>query len=139
MIYSGYMDSDSNSAFGRPGKRGGPKKRINDGTSEVEINRALATYLNRTGAGDYNLPKLTGEKIIESNRRNLPSYSFKDRTKLSWFPGRNVDFQASSSPPPNIYSPKPDKDFKNTKFSVSKGTRFYTPSSVRTLVENVPH
>ena len=134
MFNSGYMDSDSNSAFGRPGKRGGTKKRMIDGTSEIEINKALSTYLNRTGAGDYNLPKLTGEKIIESNRKNLPSWSFKEKTKLSWFPGRNVDFQASSSPPPNIYSPSSDRDFKNTKFSVGKGSRFYSPSSVRTMI-----
>jgi hypothetical protein len=54
--------------------------------------KAMQTYLNRTGAGDYNLPKLTGEKIVEANRRNQPNWSFKERTKLSWFPGRNVDF-----------------------------------------------
>ena len=134
MFHSGYMDSDSNSAWQGPGKRASTKKRINDGTTVIEINKAMATYLNRTGAGDYNLPKLTGEKIIESNRKNLPSWSFKEKTKLSWFPGRNVDFQASSSPPPNIYSPMSDRDFKNTKFSVGKGTRFYSPTSVRTLV-----
>jgi hypothetical protein len=56
MFHSGYMDSDSNSAFGRPGKRKGTKKRIYDGTSEIEIQKALNTYLNSTGAGDYNLP-----------------------------------------------------------------------------------
>jgi hypothetical protein len=133
MFHSGYMDSDSNSGLGRQRNRGSIKKRMTDGTSNIEINKAMATYLNRTGAGDYNLPKLTGEKIVESNRKNLPSYSFKEKTKLSWFPGRNVDFQASSSPPPNIYSPKQDKDFKNIKFSVGKGSRFYTPSSVKTL------
>lgn len=43
---------------------------MNDGTSQIEIQKAMATYLNKTGAGDYNLPKLTGEKIIEANRRN---------------------------------------------------------------------
>ena len=106
MFHSGYMDSDSNSGMGRQRNRGSIQKRMTDGTSNIEINKAMATYLNRTGAGDYNLPKLTGEKIVESNRKNLPSYSFKEKTKLSWFPGRNVDFQASSSPPPNIYSPK---------------------------------
>ena len=71
----------------------------------------MATYLNKTGAGDYNLPKLTGEKIIEANRRNQPNWSFKERTKLSWFPGRNVDFQASSSPPATKYSHQLDRDF----------------------------
>ena len=30
----------------------------------------MSTYLNKTGAGDYNLPKMTGEKIIEATRRN---------------------------------------------------------------------
>ena len=71
----------------------------------------MATYLNKTGAGDYNLPKLTGEKIIEANRRNQPNWSFKERTKLSWFPGRNVDFQASASPPATKYSHQLDRDF----------------------------
>jgi len=32
--------------------------------------KAMSTYLNRPGAADYNLPKMTGEKIIEANRRN---------------------------------------------------------------------
>ena len=86
------MDSDSNSALGRSGYVAAAKKRMIDGTSDIEIRKAMATYLNRTGAGDYNLPKLTGEKIVESNRKNSPGWSFKEKTKLSWFPGRNVDF-----------------------------------------------
>lgn len=39
------------------------KRRIVDGTSEKELMKAMSTFLNRTGAGDYNLPNLTGEKI----------------------------------------------------------------------------
>ena len=86
------MDSDNGTSLDRNGHRKFNKKRMNDGTSNKEIIKAMQTYLNRTGAGDYNLPKLTGEKIIEANRRNQPSWSFKEKTKLSWFPGRNVDF-----------------------------------------------
>lgn len=54
--------------------------------------KAMSTFLNQTGAGDYNMPKLTGEKLIQSGKVNVPNWSLKDRTKLSWFPGRNVDF-----------------------------------------------
>jgi hypothetical protein len=42
------------------------KRRITDATSEKELMKAMSTFLNRTGAGDYNLPKLTGEKVISS-------------------------------------------------------------------------
>ena len=73
----------------------------------------MSTYLNKTGAGDYDLPKLTGDKIIESNRKNQPSWGLKERTKLSWFPGRDVDFAATSSPPATKYSPKSDRDYRN--------------------------
>jgi hypothetical protein len=61
---------DTGASLDRNGNRRAPKKRMNDGTSSKEIQKAMATYLNKTGAGDYNLPKLTGEKIIEGNRRN---------------------------------------------------------------------
>jgi len=49
-------------------------RRITDGTGNVELNKAASTYLNRTGAADYNLPKLTGEKIMQSNKKNSPSH-----------------------------------------------------------------
>ena len=65
---------------------------MRDRTSQKELMKAMSTYLNRTGAADYNLPRMTGEKIIEANRRNQPNWSFKSRTKLSWFPERFVDF-----------------------------------------------
>jgi hypothetical protein len=90
------------------------KRRQTDGTSQKELLKAMSTFLNVTGAGDYDLPILTGGKIVEANRRNQPNWSFKSRTKLSWFPGRDVDFAAMSSPPATTYSPNPDRDFKNT-------------------------
>jgi len=52
----------------------------------------MSTYLNRAGAGDYNLPKLTGDKIVTSEKKNVPAWNLSSRTKLSWFPGRDVDF-----------------------------------------------
>ena len=57
------------------------KRRIVDGTSEKELMKAMSTFLNVTGAGDYNLQKLTGEKIIVSGKKNVPSWTLKDRTK----------------------------------------------------------
>lgn len=41
-----------------------------DGTSERELMKAMSTFLNRTGAGDYNLPVLTGENISVTGKRN---------------------------------------------------------------------
>jgi len=87
---------------------------MTDGTSNKELYKAMSTFLNTTGAGDYELPKLTGAKIVEAGRKNQPNWSFKSRTKLSWFPGRDVDFKASASPPATKYSPKSDRDYKNT-------------------------
>ena len=91
----------------------------------------MSTYLNQTGAGDYNLPGLTGEKVADSNKKSNPNWSFQSRTKLAWFPGRNVDFAGNSSPPVTSYSPTPDNEkYHNLKFSVGKHKRFHLPSSV---------
>jgi len=91
------------------GSNGSPikeaKRRINDATSDKELYKAMTTYLNKTGAADYNLPKMTGERIMDSNKINGPNWGLHDKTKLSWFPGRDVDFKGSSSPPATSYSP----------------------------------
>ena len=50
------------------------KRRIFDGTSDKELLKAMSTFLNTTGPTDYNLPKLTGERISVSNKKNMPSW-----------------------------------------------------------------
>lgn len=105
---SGYIDTSNDGNFANHGG----VRRIHDGTSDKELAKAMSTYLNKTGAGDYNMPKLIGEKVHASNTRNQPNWSFQSRTKLAWFPGRGVDFQAGSSPKATAYSPKHDRDFK---------------------------
>ena len=92
---------------------GDGKRRINDATGEKEIHKAHTTYLNRTGAADYNLPKLTGERIMVSNKVNQPAYRLHAKTKLSWFPGRDVDFKGSASPAATKYSPETDRPYPN--------------------------
>ena len=52
----------------------------------------MSTYLNVTGAADYNLPKLTGERLVVSNKKNQPMWGMQSRTKMGWFPERNSDF-----------------------------------------------
>jgi hypothetical protein len=42
------------------------------------------------------------------------------KTKISWFPGRDIEFKGKNSPPPTNYSPKEDKDFPNLHFSVGR-------------------
>ena len=52
------------------------KRRIFDGTSEKELMKAMSTYLNKTGAGDYNMPNLIGEKIHIAGKKTNPNWSF---------------------------------------------------------------
>jgi hypothetical protein len=52
----------------------------------------MSTYLNQTGAGDYNLPNLIGDQIHIAGKKTNPNWSFQSRTKLAWFPERVVDF-----------------------------------------------
>lgn len=44
---------------------------------------------------------------MESSKKNMPIYTFKgsDRTKLSWFPQRHVEFVGKDAPPSTNYSP----------------------------------
>lgn len=79
--------------------------RVNDGTSDKEIKRAMSTYLNRSGAGDYNLPGMTGVNLAQSNKKTAPGWNLRSRTKLAWYPGRDVDFKGTYAPPATAYSP----------------------------------
>ena len=68
----------------------------------------MGSYMHAPGVGDYNLPDLTGGKVCDSMRRSNPQWSFKSRTKLGYFPYRQVEFVGKSSPAPTRYTPKPD-------------------------------
>ena len=46
-----FIDDGSQSNY-----QGEDKRRIWDGTSQKELLKAMSTYLNKTGAGDYSLP-----------------------------------------------------------------------------------
>ena len=83
--------------------------------------KAMSTYLNQTGAGDYDLPNLTGEKICIAGKKTNPNWTFQSRTKLAWFPERKVDFCGGSSPPVTRYSPQRDNvKYKNTRYSMNR-------------------
>ena len=86
------------------------ERRIWDGTSEREINKALTTFLNGTGPADYQLPSLTGTKNVLSGKLNAPKFSLGAMVKKSWHPNMAVDFQGRSSPPANNYSPNSDRE-----------------------------
>lgn len=105
--------------------------RVSHGTSPKQIHRAFKTYLNITGAGDYNLPTKFGSTSRESLKKNQPVYTFKgsDRTKLTWFPQRHVDFVGRDAPPSTSYSPDSKIKEKNPiQFSIGKRPRFLIPS-----------
>ena len=100
------------------------QKRLFDGTSERELMKAMSTFLNVTGAGDYTLPSLTGKNVIETGFRNSPSFSFKRRSKAGWHPNMHADFVGKSSPPPTVYSPvagrKDGGSYPTKRYSVGK-------------------
>lgn len=94
------------------------KRRVTDATSDKELYKAMSTYLNKAGAGDYTLPTLTGDRVPVSNKKNSPKWRMHAHTKLSWFPGRDIEFKGSSSPPATSYSPDMDRPFPSMKYSV---------------------
>jgi hypothetical protein len=51
-----------------------------------DLQRAFSTYLNATGPGEYSLPSLTHGKVVVSNKKNSPLFSFQSKTKLPYFP-----------------------------------------------------
>lgn len=52
----------------------------------MDLQRAYSTYLNVTGPGEYTLPTLVYGKVAQSNKKNSPMFSFKQKTKLPYFP-----------------------------------------------------
>lgn len=78
----------------------------------------MSSYLNKNGPGDYNLPVLIGDNIVDSCKKTNPKWTFQSRNKLSWFPERAANFQGITSPPSTTYNPSSDNHkFVNLKFS----------------------
>ena len=44
----------------------GDTRRLIDGTNPKELVKAMSTFMNEVGPGDYDLPILTGEKAVNS-------------------------------------------------------------------------
>jgi len=111
--------------------------------------KAMSTFLNCTGAGDYILPDLIGKNALESKHRNSPSITFKSNTKMPWFPNHYVDFVGKSSPPSTHYSPKADRPYPSKRYTVGKNDRFQSsphqrekqiiPLQSRTIDEGFDH
>ena len=112
-----YFASERKSHYGDLGY---DQRNMFDGTSEREINKALSTFMNVTGPGDYHLPHLTGSGLSTSKMRNAPQWSMKRKSKPSWFPNMAVDFVGKSSPRSTLYSPKPDKAYPTLQYSSPK-------------------
>ena len=94
------------------------KKRMTDGTQPKELLKAMSTYLNGVGAGDYNLPTLLGDRIADSNKKSFPQWSFQSRNKLGWYKANNNHYLSSQSPPPTKYNIKHDNPYyKSLNFS----------------------
>lgn len=112
------------------------------GTSKVEHDKALKTYLNGTGPGQYNLPPLTGRHSLESKRRNIPYISFGQKTKQPWHEEFHTDFVGQTSPPATRYSPPigtTSIEKSTSKLgSIGHERKFHEPVSVTKLKEQLP-
>lgn len=61
--------------------------------------------MNRSGAADYTLPGMTGGPVAQSGKKSGANWSLRSRTKLAWYPGRDVEFKGAYAPPSTAYSP----------------------------------
>ena len=114
-------------------------RKLWDGTSEREINKALSTFLNNTGPGDYNLPNLVGNNSVISGMTNKPQWSLRKKSKPGYFPHYRTELAGQSSPAASKYSPKQDKDYPNLQYSSPRFSRFYKePSTESNFVAKVP-
>lgn len=100
-------------------------------------------YRNITGPGEYESPIMTGRLVVESSRKNQPSFSFGHKhdyySKKSPIISKNhlADFMLRDSPGAGTYSPEDgQKKFTQTslRFSIPKDSRFKGPGS-----ENLNH
>eukprot|EP00347_Sterkiella_histriomuscorum_P004703 403359433 len=105
----------------------------------ADLQRAYSTYLNATGPGDYQLPSLTHGKMVSSNKKNSPMFSFQSKTKLPYFPQCYTEFMGRDAPSSILYTPEPSKNKKQEPmFSIGKSPRFHVPDSVASLNKQLP-
>ena len=78
--------------------------------------------------------------MLLSQQEKPPNWTFKSRTKLPWFPSREMHFLLTESPGCEQYSPKsgPFKFKSDPRFSVGKNERFQIPSHRSVLDANLP-
>lgn len=66
------------------------KRQSRNPDDQSGLKKALSTYLNVTGPGDYNIKSFIGTQIVEGVKKSSPSYSIKQKTKITWFPEHGV-------------------------------------------------
>ena len=109
---------------------------MTDGTAPKELVKALSTYLNPSGAGDYNLPALLGGPLTQSSKRTVPAWSLQSRNKLGWQPvyHNNNHFLGVHSPAATRYDTAKDNHYyRKVSFSQGRDTRFTINSGAATL------
>ena len=104
-----------------------------------DLKKALRTYLNTAGPGDYEMTSQFGSHSRIGQARNGPSHTLKTKTKLAYFPDYAKEFAGQASPKCSLYNP--NRSFvavSEPQYSVTKDQRFTTPSSVAILRKNLP-
>lgn len=104
---------------------------------EKESNKK-SHYLNATGPGDYEQTQLTGSSLLESSKKNAPSFSFGSKIqKPSIITKKHVqELLGWDSPGVGLYDTSPKGD-TSPKYSMGSGQRFQEKSSVLKIKKQV--
>lgn len=114
---------------------------MTDGTAPRELVKAMSTYLNLAGAGDYDLPALTGGPLTQSSKRTVPAWSLQSRNKIGWQPvyHNNNHFLGVHSPAATRYDTAKDNHYyRKVSVSLGKDARFAINSGAAALQKQVP-
>jgi len=78
--------SNKNGSESQPPVLAASRNRSHLSDEERELERAFTTYLNEAGPGDYQVAPTFGSKHVDGTKKNYPEFSFKAKTKITYFP-----------------------------------------------------
>ena len=116
------------------------QKSLISGTTMENLMRALKTYQNNVGPGQYHQPSLTGRNTQISGIKNVPSFSIGSPLQIHVNPEtRNMIATKFKTPSPNQYDiPTDNLYFKKVMIAQIKEKKFFEPVNMPSIRARVP-
>jgi len=111
------------------------------GTNPQALAQALKTYEIPVGPGSYNLPDLINKPQVSARNRNGPCPTIGvPRPRLAVNPEtRSAIPSVTANPSPSNYQvPTDNSKFKRSKLAVNKECKFFEPTNMPKIREQVP-